>query len=161
MSNKHNQGGIFSGRLKRAEFIAYYFMNLFICFCLFSATLQFPSGSFLKALLAFVGVVIYLFFLAIIIVKRAHDINLSGLWYWMIFVPFANLIFLIMLLVTRGTEGPNKYGEDPLAEESRRAQDEKDSAAASFCPQCKAQYREGFSTCSECGIPLERFSEAG
>ena len=73
------------------------------------------------------------------------------------FVPFANLILLIMLLVTKGTEGPNKYGEDPLAEESRGTQDEKDWDAASFCPECKAQYTEGPTTCSDCGIPLQRF----
>lgn len=23
-----------------------------------------------------------------------------------------------------------------------------------FCPKCKAEYREGFDTCSDCGIPL-------
>jgi Putative prokaryotic signal transducing protein len=23
-----------------------------------------------------------------------------------------------------------------------------------FCPQCKTEYREGFTTCSDCGVPL-------
>ena len=25
-----------------------------------------------------------------------------------------------------------------------------------FCPECRAEYREGFTECSDCGIPLVR-----
>jgi len=50
---------------------------------------------------------------AIQIVKRLHDINLSG-WLWLIsFVPFVNFIFGLYILFKDGTQGPNQYGEDP------------------------------------------------
>jgi len=41
-------------------------------------------------------------------VRRMHDVNKSG---WFIFVPFYNII----LAVTDGTRGDNKYGPDPKA----------------------------------------------
>ena len=34
----------------------------------------------------------------------------------------------------------------------------KESDATSYCPKCKAQYREGFFKCSDCGIKLEKFT---
>jgi hypothetical protein len=33
----------------------------------------------------------------------------------------------------------------------------KESDATSYCPKCKAQYREGFFECSDCGVKLEKF----
>jgi hypothetical protein len=33
----------------------------------------------------------------------------------------------------------------------------KESDATSYCPKCKAQYREGFFECSDCGVELEKF----
>jgi len=33
----------------------------------------------------------------------------------------------------------------------------KESDSTSYCPRCKAQYREGFSKCSDCGVQLEKF----
>jgi hypothetical protein len=32
--------------------------------------------------------------------------------------------------------------------------------AARFCPLCAAEYRDGFSTCTDCGVLLEAFAEA-
>ena len=46
-------------------------------------------------------------------VKRLHDINMSG-WYWFVFlIPLANFIFVLYILFKDGTPGPNEYGEDP------------------------------------------------
>jgi len=52
-------------------------------------------------------------FAIIQVVKRLHDINMSG-WYWLLFfIPLINLIFGLYLLFKIGTNGANKYGEDP------------------------------------------------
>jgi uncharacterized membrane protein YhaH (DUF805 family) len=53
-------------------------------------------------------------------VRRFHDLNLSG-WIYVLFIvlgfiPFVNLlsfIALVVMMCLRGTQGPNKYGEDP------------------------------------------------
>lgn len=47
--------------------------------------------------------------------KRFHDLNMSGTWSLVALVPLVGLIAEIILLFTRGTEGDNDYGPDPLA----------------------------------------------
>jgi len=32
-----------------------------------------------------------------------------------------------------------------------------DAAAATYCPACAAEYRDGFALCGDCGVPLEAF----
>lgn len=48
--------------------------------------------------------------------KRWHDRDKSGWWSLIIFVPIIGSIwFLVELGFLRGTEGPNRFGPDPLA----------------------------------------------
>ena len=48
--------------------------------------------------------------------KRWHDRNKSGWWSLIMFVPIIGGIWLLVELgFLRGTEGPNKYGPDPIA----------------------------------------------
>ena len=49
-------------------------------------------------------------------IRRLHDLNKSGWWVLIYFLPYVNLIFGLYLLFTPGTPGYNRYGEDPLAE---------------------------------------------
>lgn len=59
-------------------------------------------------------------------VRRFHDRNISAWWYLALFIlnmiPAVGFIAgLAMLVITllRGTEGPNKFGPDPLRPEAR------------------------------------------
>lgn len=47
------------------------------------------------------------------IIRRLHDMNLSGLYSILIFVPVVNFAVLALFL-NEGTAGGNKYGSDPL-----------------------------------------------
>lgn len=47
--------------------------------------------------------------------KRWHDLNKSGWWLLLGFVPLANLYAVAMTGFVKGTEGRNSYGEDPVA----------------------------------------------
>lgn len=50
-------------------------------------------------------------------VRRLHDLNKSG-WFWLLlFVPLINIIFMFYMWLAPGTAGYNNYGEDPLANE--------------------------------------------
>ena len=118
-----------------------------------------PSDSALVIVLGILASTLYLLVLVMITVKRAHDINWSGAWCGLMLIPVAYIVFLIMLMIKDGTEGPNKYGEDPLGREASQIDNSEHHDAASYCPECKAQYREGFSICSDCGIALVRLSE--
>lgn len=58
--------------------------------------------------------VLYLFI--VIIIKRLHDMNLNGWFFFIGFIPLINL----MLLFWDGTEGPNKYGPDPRGRKPKK-----------------------------------------
>lgn len=48
-------------------------------------------------------------------VRRLHDTDRSGWWYLLILIPLIGAIVLIVWAVQKGTDGPNQYGDDPLA----------------------------------------------
>jgi len=50
-----------------------------------------------------------------VFVRRLHDTNRSGWWYWLSLVPLVGAIVLLVFLCTKGTDGPNNFGEDPLS----------------------------------------------
>lgn len=47
-------------------------------------------------------------------VRRLHDTDRSGWFYLIALVPLVNL-YLLYVLVTKGTAGQNRFGADPLA----------------------------------------------
>jgi len=57
-------------------------------------------------------VLVNIFTLISLCVRRLHDLGYDNTWALFVFVPGINIIFLL-LLCTSGTKGPNKYGIDP------------------------------------------------
>lgn len=47
-----------------------------------------------------------------VLVRRLHDTNHSGWWYFIIFVPFG-IIALLVLTIQIGQSGRNRYGLSP------------------------------------------------
>jgi uncharacterized protein len=94
----------FGGRLNRAK----YFWTMFaIGLVLNIMIVIWPSSTNTIIILSPVAV----FFP---VIKRLHDINKSGGFAFLMFVPPLNLILGIVLLFMKGTIGPNQYGDDPL-----------------------------------------------
>ncbi len=48
-------------------------------------------------------------------VRRLHDLDRTGWWLLLAFVPLVGTIILIVWFCTRGTPGPNRFGPDQLA----------------------------------------------
>ena len=46
-----------------------------------------------------------------IVVRRLHDINKSGWYYFMVFIPLVGIIILLVYLCTPSVDVNNKYGE--------------------------------------------------
>ena len=46
-------------------------------------------------------------------VRRLHDINFSGWWVLIGFIPFIGVVALIVFACIPGTQGENKYGPVP------------------------------------------------
>lgn len=48
-------------------------------------------------------------------VRRLHDIDKSGWWILIGLIPIIGWIIFIIWACTKGTDGPNRFGPDPLA----------------------------------------------
>jgi uncharacterized membrane protein YhaH (DUF805 family) len=72
------------------------------------------SGS--AAMIVVVAILFGLFSLAVLLpgicvsVRRLHDTNRPGTWYWVSFIPLIGGIWLLILLASGGDEGPNQFG---------------------------------------------------
>ncbi len=134
----------FSGRAPRSEywwFQLFYYLVLLggIALIMLASGLLFSSqGSGFGAVTIILYVIVGLVALALtlpsisVMVRRFHDRNLSGWWVLAVFVvpgifsvigtEIPGLIITVVsfvITVLRGTDGPNKYGPDPLNPESR------------------------------------------
>ena len=48
-----------------------------------------------------------------VMVRRFHDLDKSGWWWLIAFIPLIGSLILLFWFVSEGTEGPNYYGEVP------------------------------------------------
>ena len=105
----------FSGRAQRSEFWWFALFNLVGSFVLglvdailfgwASDDPQFLNGIF--------GLVMFLPSISVA-VRRLHDTDRSGWWWWLVLIPLIGWIILIVWYATKGTDGPNRFGPDPL-----------------------------------------------
>ena len=51
-----------------------------------------------------------------ITIRRLHDLDKSGWWSLVSFIPYVNIALGIYVLFFKGTTGPNRFGPDPLME---------------------------------------------
>lgn len=49
-----------------------------------------------------------------VLVRRLHDTDRSGWYYWIVLIPLIGGIILLVWFCSRGTQGSNSYGADPL-----------------------------------------------
>jgi uncharacterized membrane protein YhaH (DUF805 family) len=108
----------FSGRAPRAEF---WWFALFVLLgnLLFGALdgLFFgtaPDGQPVSLLGAVFSLAVLLPNIAVG-VRRLHDRDMSGWWYLLILIPILGALVLLWFFVQKGTDGPNRFGPDPLA----------------------------------------------
>lgn len=120
----------FSGRARRSEF---WFWFLFMIIAIVVAGLLdgmlFPGMTEMQAdmgdgMASFEGqggpisalVVLGLFLPGLAMqIRRLHDVDRSGWWVLLSFIPLIGTIVLIVWWATEGTRGPNRFGSDPKA----------------------------------------------
>lgn len=111
----------FSGRAARPE---YWWWCLFV-FLLSIATniidasivepaIGLPAfgAEAVQPLSAIVGLALLLPGLAVS-VRRLHDLDRSGWWLLIVFIPIIGVLILLYWFVCRGTQGPNRFGAAP------------------------------------------------
>ncbi|MCI2395415.1 DUF805 domain-containing protein [Aliiroseovarius sediminis] len=67
-----------------------------------------------------------------VVVRRLHDTDRSGWWYWMFLIPLIGFIILIVWFASKGTHGPNRFGDDPLGGAGYGGSDDGDYVASSI-----------------------------
>lgn len=121
----------FQGRASRSEYwwFTLFYWLVFLAFAVLYILISAIIGDYsLSSAIHFVVMVpAAIFMIALIVpvlalqVRRLHDRNMSGWWYLGLtvlgFIPYVGFIASIALLVIsamKGTDGPNKFGPDPL-----------------------------------------------
>ena len=106
----------FSGRAPRSE---YWWFVLFIV--IGSIVFGFLDGLLFGGGPESIGIFGPIFSLATIIptlavgARRLHDIDRTGWWLLVGLIPIIGTIILLVFFIQKGTEGPNRFGPDPLA----------------------------------------------
>lgn len=130
---------LFKGRLNRLNYfisaVLYYLVAYFANLALSSLIKPFGpgilqnfssghlwSGSFIWLFISALLVIIILsLILCSLVIRRLHDINVSGWWILLILVPLANIIGPLFLFFKKGTEGSNRYGTPNISGVSLRS----------------------------------------
>ena len=100
----------FSGRACRSE---YWYWILFIIIAdIVAAIIDQTLG--IQLVTGLFGLVTIIPNIAIAI-RRLHDLDRTGWWILLGFIPLIGWIILLIWYVTKGTDGPNRFGPDPLA----------------------------------------------
>ena len=119
--NVYSNYATFKGRASRSEFwkfVVFMAIVLMVLYLPLIATggMTGEPGSGLSILvtvsLLAVGIftlVTLLPYLAVL-VRRLHDTDRSGWWYWIALVPFVGGVVLLVLLALSGTPGDNRFG---------------------------------------------------
>jgi uncharacterized membrane protein YhaH (DUF805 family) len=104
----------FSGRASRSEYwlFALVFVIIYLlCFAIDYSTLW--SGQMTIMPLSTVAYLVHFIPGLAVLVRRLHDTDRSGWWMLLSLVPVIGSIWLLVLLCSEGTYGPNEYGPNP------------------------------------------------
>ena len=115
----------FSGRIGRARYLCY---SIWLTFLVAGVGLF--GGGLLAALIAgfdeaalmnyalVLGILIYIPILAVFFIvarRRLNDLDLSGWWVLLVFVPLLNIGLTLCLVFLPGKRGANRYGPPAVA----------------------------------------------
>ena len=100
----------FSGRASRSEY--WWFLLFYIAvYLLFSYLIPVLINGPLISLVIVSLVPIALFLPTLSVsIRRLHDLDRSGHWYWLVFIPVIGSIIIFIWFCLKGTEGENRFG---------------------------------------------------
>ncbi|WGH79516.1 DUF805 domain-containing protein [Jannaschia ovalis] len=105
----------FAGRAPRSEFWwfqLFYFMAGFVAGALDAVVFGLgPESAAVFAPLLSLGLLLPSL---AVLARRLHDIDRTAWWILLFFVPVVGAVVILIFAVLRGTEGPNRFGPDPL-----------------------------------------------
>jgi len=100
----------FSGRACRSE---YWYWVLFVILAdIVAGIIDYLLG--MQIVSSLFGLVTLLPGIAVSI-RRLHDLDRTGWWILLALIPLIGWIILLIWYISKGTDGPNRFGPDPLA----------------------------------------------
>jgi uncharacterized membrane protein YhaH (DUF805 family) len=114
----------YQGRFGRLSYIAWHLILWWAAICIgfgllislgiFNfATFSFESSAYIlpaiNNIFSLLFVLIYTYFAFVITIRRLHDVNLSGWWSLLGFIPLLNFFFHLYLLLKKGDLYTNRY----------------------------------------------------
>lgn len=100
--------GTFSGRARRKEFWLFTLFD-FLAIVIFTVLDISLKCGYLTPIYMAAGLIPRL----AVDVRRLHDTDHGGGWYFIQFVPLVGPIIFLIYLLQEGTKGPNRFGDDP------------------------------------------------
>ena len=100
---------MFSGRMNRLTFFVSW-LQITVLSVILIVIIEIFLTDPLSTLLGYGISILFGFFNAVIVVRRFHDLGMSG-WYFLLFcIPLVNFITLLALFFVSGQAKSNKYG---------------------------------------------------
>lgn len=108
-----NKYANFSGRATRSE----YGLSILLMLVLFYAAIfffNFIDSYYLKAIINSKTMIFFLFIpFNAVTVRRIRDLGFNGGFVFLNFIPYVNFLLVICLLIFKGEDNRNAYGENP------------------------------------------------
>ena len=102
----------FEGRLNRLPYFQWH-VAVSICTGIAQYLVNSSSSTLISLVGGVLGIIMFICYLSLI-VRRLHDLDKSGYFALIWFIPLIGFLFSIYLMFAKGTDGPNQYGADPL-----------------------------------------------
>ena len=99
---------VWEGRASRAEFWWFELAQLLIIIAAVIIDKIIGTGF-----LYVIAVIVLILPSIAVLVRRLHDTDRTGWWYWIQLLPLIGLIVILVFTLTGGDEGDNKYGPNP------------------------------------------------
>jgi uncharacterized membrane protein YhaH (DUF805 family) len=100
----------FQGRASRQQYWMFYLFYMIAYILLFMLDVMIGTTGLLSGLFALGSFIPSIAIAA----RRLHDTNRTGWWQLLLLVPIIGGLVLLFFLVSKGTEGENRFGFSPL-----------------------------------------------
>jgi uncharacterized membrane protein YhaH (DUF805 family) len=108
----------FDGRALRSEYWwpQLFFILLYVVMFAGAGLLGQTIGGILALVISLI-ILISLIPAISVTIRRLHDVDKSGWFFLLAFVPLVNF-YILYLTIIKGTDGPNRFGPDPLGSDA-------------------------------------------
>lgn len=110
-----------TGRINRKKYLTNSILFAYFPKIVSGAVLSVEDASILGWIIGIIMIIVLLASIVIqiaLMIKRLHDLDRHGAVILSMLIPLINIVFFFYLLFTKGTDGCNSYGPDPLDEKS-------------------------------------------